>query len=267
MSDAALEVWGSPISHSRSPELHGAAYAALGLDWSFSRREVTQASFADELRGSACRGLALTYPLKETAYAAAGWRDPRARATGVANTLLLTDDAPRAFNTDVAGLAAAIRETGADVSAVRIVGAGATATSALAAAEELGAERIEIAARRAERARAVVATARGRHARAASLADATAPVTLTISTLPGGTALPPDVAARLAAAGGTLYDVAYSPWPTPLAGGAWEATHHGLGMLLHQAVAQVRVFVTGDPDTPLPGEPGVVAAMRAALAG
>ena len=30
-----LEVWGDPISHSRSPELHAAAYRVLGLDWSY----------------------------------------------------------------------------------------------------------------------------------------------------------------------------------------------------------------------------------------
>jgi shikimate dehydrogenase len=40
---------------------------------------------------------------------------------------------------------------------------------------------------------------------------------------------------------------------------------NGLGMLLHQALIQVRIFVTGDPFDPLPDEPAVLAAMRGAL--
>ena len=35
-----LEVWGDPIAHSRSPQLHAAAYAVLGLDWTYGRRRV-----------------------------------------------------------------------------------------------------------------------------------------------------------------------------------------------------------------------------------
>ena len=89
-------------------------------------------------------------------------------------------------------------------------------------------------------------------------------------TLPGGAALPDRDAAILAERGGLLYDVVYGGWPTPLAL-AWQASGasavNGLGMLVQQAVRQIRAFATGDADTPLPDEDAVVDVMRSALMG
>ncbi|MGO1547644.1 MAG: shikimate dehydrogenase, partial [Microbacterium gubbeenense] len=91
------------------------------------------------------------------------------------------------------------------------------------------------------------------------------PVDLTIAPRPGGAELDPGHADALADAGGVLFDVAYSPWPNALAQ-RWQAeAHHGLGMLLHQAVLQVRIFVSGDVDRELPDETQVIRAMRDAL--
>lgn len=263
------EVWGDPIAHSRSPELHRAAYRALGLDWTFERRQVPTDRFDAEIARTAVRGLAVTFPLKESAFSATTKRDRRAELTGVANTLFFGDDAGiRAYNTDVGGLAMALEEVhvgGAET--VRLVGSGATTTSAVAALSELGARRIEIAARRPERAAPVVALAErlGITASAAALDDTLDPVDLTIATLPGGSELAPDHADSLAASGGVLFDVAYSPWPSDLARRWRGAAHHGLGMLLHQAVLQVRIFVTGDVERELSDEAQVVGAMRDAL--
>jgi len=91
-------------------------------------------------------------------------------------------------------------------------------------------------------------------------------VDLTIATLPSGTALDATVAERLAAEGGALFDAAYAPWPSALAA-AWGSAPviSGLGMLLHQAVRQIRIFRHGDPAVALPDEAAVIAAMRAAL--
>ena len=66
-----------------------------------------------------------------------------------------------------------------------------------------------------------------------------------------------------------LFDVAYSPWPSALAqswASAGGAATSGLGMLLHQALIQVRIFVSGDPFAVLPDEDAVLAAMRKTLA-
>src|SRR5690606_7348082 len=95
------------------------------------------------------RGLSLTMPLKAAAHAAAVRRDERAELTGAVNTLRLTAAGPSGYNTDVGGIVAALAEQGTTaVAAARIVGAGATATSALVALAELGAVRVEVAARR-----------------------------------------------------------------------------------------------------------------------
>lgn len=269
-----LEVWGDPIDHSRSPALHAAAYRVLGLDWTYGRRRVDEASFAGELAGldRTWRGLSLTMPLKTAAHRAAVRRDRRAELTGAVNTLLLGPDGPAGFNTDVGGIVAALADEGVQAApTARIIGAGATATSALVALAELGAQRVEVVARRAE---AVTELARlggvlGVAVVAAPFEDD--PVTsapLTIATLPGDASLAPRVARGLARTGGRLLDVVYGHWPTALSA-AWDEVgapaSSGRGMLLHQAVRQVRIFTAGDPDVPLRDEPDVVAAMRSAL--
>ena len=57
-----LEVWGDPIAHSRSPQLHAAAYAVLGLPWSYGRRRVDEASFAVAARAMAAEIAAMPSP-------------------------------------------------------------------------------------------------------------------------------------------------------------------------------------------------------------
>ena len=67
-----------------------------------------------------------------------------------------------------------------------------------------------------------------------------------------------------------LLDVVYGHWPTPLAHAWRRSGRHaasGRGMLLHQALLQVRIFAGGDPDAALPDESDVLAAMRLALVG
>lgn len=272
-----LAVWGSPIAHSRSPALHAAAYARLGLDWRYGRREVDAASFdarIDDLDAS-WRGLSLTMPLKTAAFRACAQRDRRAELTGAVNTILLTGpDGPRGVNTDVGGLVRSLREAGVDgIKTGRIVGAGATAASALVALGELGADRVSVIARRPEAAAELLAIGERMGVDVATLPlDGTpAPAAdVTIGTLPGGVRLADPVVDAMLEGAGALLDVAYSPWPSQLAEARADGdppTLSGLAMLLHQAVLQVRFFVTGDVEAVLPDEPDVVAAMRAALVG
>ncbi|KAF2411880.1 shikimate dehydrogenase, partial [Microbacterium sp. B35-04] len=72
----------------------------------------------------------------------------------------------------------------------------------------------------------------------------------------------------LAGGGGLLLDVVYGHWPTALSA-AWERAGNparsGLGMLLHQALLQVRIFRNGDPDAPLAREDESLEAMRRVL--
>jgi shikimate dehydrogenase len=275
-SDATrLEVWGDPIAHSRSPQLHAAAYAVLGRAWTYGRRQVAEDAFAAELAGLGAdfRGLSLTMPLKAVAFRTAAWRDRRAELTGAVNTLLLSPSGHRGFNTDVGGLTAAIAEEHLErLESARIVGAGATATSALVALSESGASKVEVVARRPE---AVATLARlgeeiGVEVVGVPFEHRFSPVPLTVATLPGDAAVPPRTAEALAASGGTLLDVVYGHWPTVLSA-AWDRgggpARSGLGMLLHQALLQVRVFVGGDPVTAVDDEAAVLAAMRLAVMG
>ncbi len=276
MTATAFEVWGDPIDHSLSPVLHGAAYAHLGWDWSYGRRRVAEADFAGELaaRKHELRGLSCTMPLKGVAFAAATTRDDRAELTGAVNTLLLTDAEPRGFNTDVGGIVRALADAGITrLDDARIVGAGATATSALVAVAELGARHVDVVARRPEAVAPLIALGErlGMRVEAAPLtAQVHAHRTVTLSTLPGDAPLAADAAAALADADGLLFDVVYGHWPTALAR-AWQSAGlsavSGQGMLLHQAVLQIRIFATGDVDVPLPDEAAVVAVMRRALVG
>lgn len=268
---ARFAVWGDPIEHSLSPALHRAAYAALGLAWSYDRRRVTTASFADALAGldGAWRGLSLTMPLKEAAFEAAATVDDGARRTRAVNTLVLGPGGPRGANTDIAGLAAALAEAGfAGAATARLLGAGRTTASAVLSLAALGVARIDVRARRPEAARALVALGAdaGVTVSTGALEGEAEAMDVTVSTLPGGTEL--SASGLDALATGPLFDVAYAPWPSALAA-QWRARGRaatpGETMLLHQALLQIRLFHSGSTADALPDEARVVAAMRGAL--
>jgi len=270
-----LAVLGSPIGHSRSPELHRAAYDALGLDWSYEAVDVTEEGLPDFIEGLGpeWRGLSLTMPLKKAVLPLLAETDRIAGQTGGANTVLLDGENLRGFNTDVAGIVRALQAAGLDGARyVHILGGGATAASALVAAAELGAERVDVHVRDLARSEWIdpLANELGLRVRVRpfSQADRSLDVPdLVISTLPGGTiteAVYTDSTRRKS----MLFDVAYEPWPTPLAR-QWESVGgrvvSGLAMLAHQALLQVRIFVSGDPLQPLQDEAEVLAAMLDAV--
>lgn len=295
-----LAVLGSPIAHSKSPAIHAAAYRELGLDWSYGRERLEAAELEGFLasRGTAWRGFSLTMPLKEEAHRLAAVLDPVAAESGVANTLLRiaggVGAGPRwaGFNTDVPGLAAAIRRAGLDATSTIVIGSGATAVSAILAARRLGARHVEVVARNPRAVGELVGRfAETREPEAAETLHVSGTVlrhsaenrlllgvppsdpresapTLVISTLPGpagGDLEVPEELMRI-----PLFDVAYDPWPSPLAA-RWKAAggeaHAGIGMLVEQALIQIRIFANGDPGAPLPDEEGVLAAMRSASVG
>jgi len=276
-----LGVLGSPISHSRSPLLHRTAYAALGLPWEYEAYDVTVDalnSFVDAL-AAPWRGLSLTMPLKETVIPLLDSMDAVARATGAVNTVLVTFSGEGrrldGFNTDVFGIREALRRAGVESSRNTVViGGGATARSAVAATAQLGAEHVDIVLRSPGKAADVVETARasGVSTSVVALHDRAAVAALepdlTISTLPGGVGVGKNFEGLALTRSSTLLDVAYHPWPSELAG-LWEATGGqavpGLAMLAHQAIAQIRIFTTGDPLLPLPDEAGLTAALLRAL--
>ena len=269
-----LAVLGSPIEHSKSPSLHRAAYAQLGLDWEYTAIEVDGSSlpaFLDS-RDASWRGLSLTMPLKQDVLPLLDEVDELAILAGAANTVLFDRAGRRGFNTDVGGIVRALGEHGLDgVRSGVLIGGGATAASALIAMAQLGAAEVTVLVRRAGAASALIelGTRLGLTIDESPIAELAhiAGADLVVSTVPGGTDLGVAASGALARHA-VLLDVAYDPWPSRLAEN-WLAVDgtvvHGLAMLLHQALLQVRVFVNRDPLAPLDDEPAVLAVMRESL--
>lgn len=267
---ARLAVLGSPIAHSKSPALHRAAYEVLGFDGTYDAIEVASGGLEAFIAGLGpeWRGLSLTMPLKREVLPLLSTRDELVDVVGAANTVLIADGL-HGFNTDVAGIIAAFREAGVDsLTDVHVLGGGATAASVLAAVRRLGAESALVSVRDPERARSLepVAAKLGMTliVRPLGIMDRSLHVpSAVISTLPGGAdagiAFPEAVRHDA-----VLFDVAYDPWPSLLAQQWSGMVVSGLSMLLHQAVAQVRIFTTGASE-PLPDEERIVAAMRVAV--
>ena len=273
MPVARLAVLGSPIAHSLSPALHRAAYAMLGLDWAYDAVDVDREHLGEFVssRDAEWRGLSLTMPLKKDILPMLKDVTELARETGSANTVLFEPDGPRGFNTDVYGITQGFARHGRhSFGAVLILGGGATAASALVASARLGAKRVFVGVRAPERVAALVDVGRAQGIDIQlrtldQLEQIDEALDAVISTLPNGAAvsvsIDPDVVQNAA-----LFDVAYSPWPTPLAA-SWtgDTVIGGLEMLVLQAIAQVRIFVAGDPNQPLDRDDEVLAAMLAAV--
>ncbi|KUM71779.1 shikimate dehydrogenase [Streptomyces griseorubiginosus] len=245
-------VLGKPIAHSLSPVLHRAAYEELGLtDWSYDRFELDEAAlpgFVEGL-GPEWAGLSVTMPLKRAVIPLLDGISETAASVETVNTVLFTEDGRRlGDNTDIPGMVAALRERGIEqVDSAAILGAGATASSALAALARICTG--EVVAYVRSEARAAEMRQWGERldveVRTADWADAAEALRapLVVATTPAGAtdALAHAVPERPAA----LFDVLYDPWPTELAA-RWSmiggAVVGGLDLLVHQAVLQVELM-------------------------
>lgn len=279
-------VLGHPVAHSLSPRLHRAAYAALGLDdWRYDAVDVTEEALPGFVRAldAGWAGLSVTMPLKHAVMPLLDHIEPLAAVVGAVNTVLVQPGGSRPVltgaNTDVHGIVAALAEglalrgeaatPPAGGRTAVVLGAGATAASALAALAELGCTTPVVLVRSVGRTGALARAAHrmGVEPVLRPIAEAARTVLradLVVSTLPPAGA--DGLAAELAAAGpdgdrapGVLLDVAYDPRRTALCA-AWDAIGGvavlGERMLLHQAVEQVRLMT---------GRPGPLDAMSAAL--
>jgi shikimate dehydrogenase len=265
-------VLGSPISHSLSPALHTAAYAALGLTWwrydAIECDEAALPGFLDRC-GPDWAGLSLTMPLKRAVLPLLDRIDPLVTEVGGANTVVFAAAQRLGYNTDVPGMVRALAEHGIGPGApgatdratmavspagpALILGGGATACAALAALRDLGEHSVAVAVRDPARTGELRSTAdrlgvtiKFRPLQASELAAAG----LVVSTIPAGAADGIAQAfAQLTPAPQAVFDVIYHPWPTALATAARQAgaiVIGGFDLLLHQAGLQVELM-TGRP--------------------
>jgi 3-dehydroquinate dehydratase/shikimate dehydrogenase len=254
---------GSPVSHSVSPHMHNAAFAARGLDAVYIPFEVGDApAFARRMAHPRTRelawnlrGLSVTAPHKTAVMAELDSIEPAARALGAVNTIVVEGDALRGYNTDaraaLAPLAGLLNLSGARVA---VVGAGGAARAVLWSLRESGARAV-VFARSAERARS---TAENFDAPCHTLDGARFDgFDLVVNTTPLGTrgereTETPAEASQLRGAR-AAYDLVYNPRETRFmrearAAGC-EIIVDGLPMLVAQAAAQFKLW-TGQ-DAPL----------------
>ncbi len=250
---AVVGVMGEPVARSLSPRLHNAAFAALGLDWVSAGFPV--AAGTDSVRRAiegalalGIRGLSVTMPHKEDAAAVVDRLGPEARRLGAVNCVRMVDGELIGENTDGAGFVAALRRAGVEPHGLRCVvaGAGGAARAVVAALADAGASVVVV---NRTPARAAAAAAVAGPAGSVGSPDAVEEADVVVDATPAGMdgagpstgLLDP---ARIAPHA-VVVDLVYRPASTPLLTAARArglATANGLGMLVHQAAAQIRLW-------------------------
>ena len=253
-------VVGQPIAHSLSPAMHRAAYAELGLRWTYDAELVEPDGLKAFVEGldATWRGLSLTMPLKRTVVPLVDTFDDWSRLSGVVNTLILGDRRRLGFNTDIPGaMAALVERVHEPIRSAVVLGGGATAASVLLALGELGCTSSRVLVRDPARAEETLSVVR-EHGRTKELSvgrlDEAEPLTadLVVSTIPARA----QTSGLLAACADvpSVFEVVYDPWLTPLVRAAQDSGRTvvgGLDLLGHQAVLQVQLMTGRTVDVDL----------------
>ena len=258
-------VLGSPISHSRSPLLHNAAYARLGVEGEYGAIEVDENGVAHFLRSAysdGYTGFSLTMPLKDIVRdheaidgieASTGLNftiDSDAQVIGSINTLLRTDSGYRALSTDYLAFTRLFSPLSLGDAEVIVLGGGGTARAAIGALVALGVRTVHVHLRGGSSSR----HAAGLLARFPTIAlvfhEFGTPLSscaLLINSTPQGAA--DGYAEQLNNVRGagtlTLFESLYHPWPTRLAAaaiGAGLPTFSGHDLLVEQALDQIALM-------------------------
>ena len=246
-------VIGWPISHSRSPRLHGYWLDHYGIDGAYVPLPVRAEDFDTAVTGLAAagfRGVNVTVPHKEAALRICDSVDAFAAKVGAVNTLIFNEDGITGSNTDAFGFLENLRNgaVGYDVKTgpAMVVGAGGAGRGIVAALLEEGVSEIRLTNRTLSRAEQVAEELTARFAGKIDVipwdqrGDALADVALLVNSSSLGmagqanleldlTRLPPQA---------LVNDIVYTPLETPLLAEArarGNRTVDGLGMLLHQA--------------------------------
>lgn len=258
---------GWPIAHSLSPVMHNAAFAALGLDWSFVPFAVPPERLAEAVRGLSALGVAgfnVTIPHKVAIMPLLDRISPEAELIGAVNVVDNRDGVMTGYNTDGIGLLAALKEGFGFEPAgksVLVLGAGGAARAAAAALGSAGASRIALANRSLESAAGLARALKARLpgtafdvqelaalAERAFLEDFDLIVNTT-SVGMAGDAFPGLSLAGLKP-GLAVYDMVYAPPVTPLmkeAEACGVPSANGLGMLVAQGEAAFAIWTGSTP--------------------
>ncbi|MBR0649135.1 shikimate dehydrogenase [Roseomonas terrae] len=250
-------VLGWPVSHSRSPRLHGYWLESLGIDGAYLPLPVQPGGFAAAVKALASlgfRGANVTIPHKEAAFAVCDAVDASARRAGAVNTLVFRDGRIEGSNTDGYGFIENVRdhvpEWAPSSGAAVLLGAGGAARAIAAALLDAGCPRVTLVNRSRERAEALARDLGGPVdvADAPPLREAALLVNTTSLGMQGHPSLDIDLAPLPPSA--VVADIVYVPLETPLLAAARARglrTAEGLGMLLHQARPGFEAWFGGAP--------------------
>lgn len=258
-ASTVVGVMGDPIAHSLSPLLHNTAFALLGLDWVSVGFPVPSGAAAEALAAVVplgIAGLSVTMPHKRAAAELADQLTPIAARLQAVNCLVNREGRLIGTNTDGQGFVAALAR-GADFDPAGkrcvVIGAGGAARAVVQALGEAAASEIVVVARRPEPAVASAELATqgrvgsARDAPEADLVVNATPVGMAGNESASETAIVPGEALRN---GQVVVDLVYEPAET-----AWMAAATrkgavvlgGLGMLVHQAAAQLELWTGLQP--------------------
>ena len=148
---------GDPVSHSLSPRMHNAAFAARGLDWAYVPLRVPPARLEEAVAGLVALGFAganVTIPHKTAVLAFCDELDDIAERAGSVNTLVVREGRVLGSSTDGEAIVGAVS---ADDAEVLVLGAGGAAQAIATALLDAGARALTVAARDPERAHALAA--------------------------------------------------------------------------------------------------------------
>jgi shikimate dehydrogenase len=250
-------ITGWPVSHSRSPRLHGFWLERYGIDGAYLPLPIDPANFPAAIHGlmlSGFAGVNVTIPHKVAAFAICDTVDESARRAGAVNTLVFENGRITGSNSDGWGFLANLRANGVDPATgpALILGAGGSARAVAAVLLELGVP-VTVANRTRARAEKLASELPGLmvidwDARDSALRGHA----LLVNTTSLGMAGHPPVAIDLdrAARGLTVADIVYVPLETSLLAAARArqiSCVGGLGMLLYQAIPGFRAWFGVDP--------------------
>jgi shikimate dehydrogenase len=244
-------VIGDPVEHSRSPDIHNAAFEAVGLDWiytAFRVAEVDVPAALDAMRVLGIAGASVTMPNKSACARMADSRSASVEALGAANCLINRNGQIHAENTDGAGFLdglAADCGLRVDAKSVAIVGAGGAARAVAQACDAAGSAAVTIINRDAERGQqaALLAPRSGRVGELADIAQAELVVNATPVGMLNDSSTPFDPS--LLRSDAILVDLIYAPVQTSLLLAARSrgiTAFNGISMLVHQAAAQFEAW-------------------------
>ncbi|GAA0701327.1 shikimate dehydrogenase [Marinobacterium maritimum] len=267
-------VFGNPIAHSKSPQIHARFAEQTGQALTYTAEHIEENDFEAAverfLQGDG-KGLNITVPFKERAWALAQWRSERAELAGAVNTLYRLDDGRFAGdNTDGIGLVRDLADNNGVMlngARVLVLGAGGAVRGVLQPLLAAGVNSILVANRTVARAETLAELfAEDGRVQACGFDQVPAEafdliVNGTSASLQGE--LPP-VPSATVGANTACYDMMYGTEQTPFCRWASELgaarVIDGLGMLVEQAAESFRIWRGVQPDTA-----PVIAAMRAAL--